>query len=135
VEALDKAAANNASNLAEGVQHLIKLAKSIQAEQADLQEEPKEEDKTASSLAYDTYAANSELADQILTASEEVVDKIDSLVEAGRKFNAAKARKDVLAVTSKVAGILRTDLTASWVREDLTKLASRAEELHTLFVK
>lgn len=85
-------------------------------------------------LTYDIYTANSKVAEQIISQAEETTDKIDKLVEAGKKFNAAKAKADVHAVTSKVAGILRdTDLTAPWVADDLKKLAARSRQLHDLF--
>lgn len=84
-------------------------------------------------LSFDTFQANQAAAQQILAKAEETVGRIDKLAQAGRKFNAAKAKADVHAVTSKVAGILKTDLTASWVEGDLAKLASRADQLHGLF--
>lgn len=85
-------------------------------------------------LAYDIYTANNRLAEQIVVQGEEVVDKIDNLVEAGKRFNANKAKADIYFVTSKVAGILQdTDLTAPWVAEDLKKLAVRSQQLYDLF--
>ncbi len=86
-----------------------------------------------SELAFDTIQANSAVAQQILAKAQETVAKIDKLAASGRKFNAAKAKADVHAVTSKVAGILKMDLTASWVQGDLTKLAQKADHLHGLF--
>lgn len=84
-------------------------------------------------LAFDTIQANSATAQTILAKANETVAKIDKLAQAGKKFNAAKAKSDVHAVTSKVAGILKMDLTASWVMGDLAKLATRTEQLHKLF--
>jgi hypothetical protein len=89
-------------------------------------------DKTAA-LSYDVYASNTELAQSILAKTEETVKTIDKLASAGRKFNASRARADVRAVTDKVAGILTTDITQSWVKSDLTKLAARADQIHGLF--
>lgn len=94
---------------------------------------PKPVTVQASGLAFDTVQANQTTAQQILAKAEETVAKIDKLAAAGKKFNAAKAKADLHAVTSKVAGILKMDLTASWVQDDLTKLAQRADELHGLF--
>lgn len=86
-------------------------------------------------LAFDVFQANQETAQGILSTAEATVAKIDELVTAGKKFNAAKAKVDIYAVTSKVAGILAgTDLTASWIQDDLQKLAARADHLHGLFV-
>lgn len=86
-------------------------------------------------LAYDTLQENSTIAGEILATLEETNTNIDGLVKQGKKFNDAKAKSDLLAVNSKVAGILRdADLTQAWVRADLDKLAARAGELHKLFV-
>jgi hypothetical protein len=84
-------------------------------------------------LAFDVLQSNSATAQQILAKADETVTKINQLKAAGRAFNASKALADVHEVTSKVAGILKTDLTAAWVQADLTKLASRADHLHHLF--
>ncbi len=146
VSALDQAASRKATNLGEGVQLLVKLANKIKSPNQSKNEtyynlgapEVHEVgDKTASKkttgLSFDIYEGNLNLANQILATAEETVGKIDVLAEAGRPFNAAKAKLDVHEVTVKVAGILKTDLTASWVRDDLVKLASRANEIHSLF--
>lgn len=143
ITALNEGAAKKASNMAEGVRVLIRLANKIKSpHQSDNSTyynlgEPKVHevgDKVAG-LSFDVYTANTELANQILAKSEETVKQIDKLASAGRKFNANRAKNDVREVTVKVAGILATDLTASWVQGDLTKLAARANELHGLFVK
>jgi hypothetical protein len=85
-------------------------------------------------LAYDTYADNSKVVASILAKAEETDSRIDTLVKAGKKFNADKARKDLHAVTSKVAGIVsEVDLTLPWVQSDLQKLAARNDEIHKLF--
>lgn len=85
-------------------------------------------------LAYDTYAENTALASDIITKAEATNAKIDQLTDAGKQFNASRAKADVYAVTSKVAGILRdVDLTVPWVQTDLQRLAARANELHGLF--
>jgi hypothetical protein len=152
VSALDQAASRKATNLSEGVQLLVKLANKIKSPNQsknqtyynlgapDVYEvgDKAASDKavpvpTTSVLSFDVYEGNLNLANQILATAEETVGKIDVLAEAGRPFNAAKAKLDVHAVTVKVAGILRADLTASWVRDDLVKLASRANEIHSLF--
>lgn len=143
ITALKEASAKKASNLSAGVAHLVKLANKIKSPNQSTNStyynlgEPKVHevgDKVAG-LSYDTYVANSELATAITAKAEETVGQIDKLVTAGRKFNASRAKADVMAVSQKVAGILATDLTASWVKSDLTKLASRMDEIHGLFVK
>jgi hypothetical protein len=85
-------------------------------------------------LAYDVLQENSTVAGEILACLEETNDRVDTLVQAGKKFNASKAKQDLHAVSTKVAGILRdADLTQSWVQADLAKLASRAQEIHAIF--
>lgn len=140
--ALKEASAKKASNLEDGVKHLFKLAGKISPNQSKNQTyyglgEPKVHevgDKAASEgLSFDTYQANSELATSIIARAEETSQKIAKLAKSGRKFNASRAQSDVKTVADKVAGILKADLTASWVKADLVKLAARAEELHGLF--
>lgn len=142
VQALNEAASKKASNLADGVAFLVKLAGKIKSpNQSDNSTyynlgAPKVYevgDKVAGRLSYDTYVANTELANSIIACAEQCTQKIDKLAAAGRKFNAARAKADVREVTTKVAGIMQTDLTASWVRGDLDKLAARADEIRGLF--
>lgn len=111
------------ASMAEGREILVRLAQKIQSPTAvsDLD------------LAFDKAQANMTLAHQILAKADETVSRIDKLAGAGKKFNAARAKADVHAVTSKVAGILQMDLTASWVQEDLEKLATRTDRIHGLF--
>ncbi len=88
---------------------------------------------TTVKLAYDTYKANSTVANRILDQMEAVNGRINELITAG-KFNSKRAKADIHTVTSKVANIVNdVDLTTSWVAEDLAKLATRAEHLHGLF--
>lgn len=98
---------------------------------------PKVETAKAASvddLNIDVYEANSKLATQILNRMEAVDQRIDQLVTAGKKFNAARAKADIHAVTSKVASIVSDiDLTTPWVKADLQKLATRAGQIHGLF--
>lgn len=82
----------------------------------------------------ETHRSNASIADNILKKIEATADRIDQLVQAGKKFNAARARKDLYEVSSKVASITEANVVASWVREDLEKLASQAEKLNQLFV-
>ena len=160
VQALHKAAEGGASpeKMAEGTALLVRLANKIQADQSDnskyyglgeyVAEEPEamvveaaeeevsvgEPDSGMSKLAYDVYTANTEAATRILDMMEAVDSKVDELVTAGKKFDSKRAKKDLHAVTSKVAGIVNdVDLTAPWVAEDFAKLAARAEHLYGLF--
>jgi|SRR5688572_3849265 len=95
---------------------------------------PKPHTVQASELSFDVYAENMRLARGILDKAGRTVATIDRLAKQGKRFNAARARADVAAVTTKVASICsQTELTESWVRTDLTKLASRTDQLHSLF--
>lgn len=141
IAALNEAASKKASNLSSGVEILFKMANKIKSPNQsknqtyynlgapDVYEVG---DKTAG-LSFDVFQANTDLANTIIAKSEETVEKIQKLAKAGRKFNASKAVADVRAVSTKVANILAVDLTAPWVRGDLDKLASRAEQLAGLF--
>jgi hypothetical protein len=85
-------------------------------------------------LAYDVLQENSTVAGEILACLEETNDRVDTLVQAGKKFNASRAKQDLHGVSTKVAGILRdADFTQSWVQADLNKLASRANAIHGIF--
>lgn len=88
---------------------------------------------TSSDLAVDVIEANTQTAHGIIAKAEATVAKIDRLAALGKKFNAAKAKADVHQVTSKVATILKMDLTAGWVQGDLTKLAAQTDKIHGLF--
>lgn len=119
------------AKMQEGHAWLMRLAKAMRSDEAYF--------GIASSmpeagLSFDVLQQNTVLAEDILAKSQETAEKIDRLASAGKKFNSAKAKADVYAVTSKVAGILReVDLTKEWVRGDLEKLASQADKLHGLF--
>lgn len=147
VEAMSKFAGRvSPAKMAEGVAILKRLASQVQTEEPEAkaaeEQEPKDaeqdkgdkaEDKTAG-LTIDTVLANRAVTQDILTKAETTVAKIDRLAAAGRRFNAAKAKADVHAVTSKVAEILQhTSMTETWVADDLQKLAKQADHLHGLF--
>jgi hypothetical protein len=85
-------------------------------------------------LNFDTYQANMGIAKDILKKAEETVGTINRLAATGRRFNASKAKADVASVTTRVASICSsTELTESWVQEDLQKLAAWNDRLHGLF--
>lgn len=132
------------------VQHLIKLADKIKSPNQSTNSTyynlgepkvfqvgdaaPKPNTVKASDLSFDVYASNMKVAQDILAKAERTVETIDRLSKAGRKFNAARARADVAALTTKVASICsQTELTETWVQDDLAKLAARADKLHGLF--
>lgn len=133
------------------VQHLIKLADKIKSPNQSKNQtyynlgqpkvhevgdaEPKPHTVSASTeLSFDSYEQNMKLAKGILAKAEQTVATINRLASRGKKFNASRARADVAALTTKVASICsQTELTESWVRNDLTKLAARTDKLHGLF--
>jgi hypothetical protein len=95
--------------------------------------------KTASEVATETgtlsaLTENSLLADATLSKVEATNTKVDLLVASGKKFDAARAKGDLLKVASSVETLLRdADLAQPWVKGELHKLAEEAKKLHALF--
>lgn len=84
--------------------------------------------------SYESLDGNSKIAEEILSKVSATTDKIDELVEKGRKFNASQARGDLHDITARVAEILsNVDLAQPWVENDLRSLAERAAHIHGLF--
>lgn len=84
--------------------------------------------------SFDALQENSALAEGILQQVTTTEERIDQLVTAGRKFNAAKAKLDLHEVSSKLSSLLQdVDMAQPWVKNDLGKLAARATEIHDLF--
>jgi hypothetical protein len=146
IQALNEAASKKANNLDSGVYYLTKLAGKIKSPNQSnnstyynlgAPQVHEVGDKVAGTavegLAFDTVTANQEIGQGILAKAASTNDKIDALAKAGRRFNASKAKADIQAVTTKAAGILETDLTQSWVKSDLSKLAARMDQLAGLF--
>lgn len=79
-------------------------------------------------------AANSDLAEDILTKVAETSDKVNALKTAGRPFNASRAQADLHKIAAEVHTILsNVDMAEGWVGDDLAALAKRAEHIHSLF--
>jgi len=118
-----KAASGQTNGIETVRQDFIKAANKIQSP-----------NQSKNQLAYDVLQENSTVAGEILACLEETNDRVDTLVQAGKKFNASRAKQDLHGVSTKVAGILRdADFTQSWVQADLNKLASRANAIHGIF--
>jgi uncharacterized protein YukE len=101
---------------------------------SDDEDDAEEESEGQSKLAFDTYSVNMEAAKNILLLARETLATIDDKVAEGRKFNAARARADVRAITSKAGSICeRTQLVEGWVTSDLRKLSSEMTRIHGLF--
>lgn len=84
--------------------------------------------------SHEALLENSALAEGILQQVGETEAKIDQLVTAGRKFNAAKAKRDLHEVSARLTTFLQdVDMAQPWVKGDLAKLANRSAEIHALF--
>jgi len=79
---------------------------------------------------------NAQTATNVLRTVEATNETIDRLVEAGKRFNASKAKADLHKIASQVSEIVsNVDLSAGWVKNDLLALSKRADEIHGLFPK
>lgn len=88
----------------------------------------------AKMASFDAFKANSELAEVIVAKVGEADQKIDRLVQAGRKFDVTRAKGDLYKIATKVAEIAESvDLAEPWIRGDLQKLATEAARIHKLF--
>ena len=86
------------------------------------------------SASFASFQVNTKLAEEIIQHVAETDTKIDTLVTAGRRFNASKARGDLHVVTATLASMMRqVDLAEPWVTTDLRGLSKRAREIHALF--
>lgn len=93
-----------------------------------------EEPKMASGPSYDTFKAHSDMAESIVARVHETDTQINKLVEAGKKFDAPRAKQDLHKIASKVAEIAENvDLAQPWLRGDLEKLSAEADRIHGLF--
>jgi hypothetical protein len=107
-----------------------------QAEQAPKEQEPAkaQEDQGQKTASYESLKANADVVESILATVDGTNEKIDRLVAAGKRFNAAKAKSDLHKIASKVSEIVaNVDLAAPWVKNDLVELARQADTIHSLF--
>jgi hypothetical protein len=87
--------------------------------------------KTAS---YDTLKANVEMAEEIVSKVAATHETIDRLVWEGKRFDAAKAKQDLLKIASRVSEIAQdVDMAQPWVGRDLAVVAAQADEIYGLF--
>jgi len=87
--------------------------------------------KTAS---YDTFMANTEMAENVITKVAATDETIDRLVSEGKKFDSTRAKMDLHKLASRVTEIAQNvDLAYPWVGNDLADLSKRADEIHGLF--
>lgn len=139
IAALREAAQKKATNLPEGVKILAKMASKLSCEGLEAYEPETEEivddflPGVMEVYSYEAYVSNTKTAGTIASKAAEVVDRIDTLVGAGKKFNASKAKVDVRNVTVRVASLLRGDVSKPGVAEELGKLAGEMDRLRSLF--
>lgn len=92
--------------------------------------------KQASEASFENFKAHSELVETTIARLDETDTKIDTLVAAGKKFASARAKQDIHKIASAITEIVQTvDLAQPWVKKDLAKLASQADEIHGLFAE
>jgi hypothetical protein len=87
--------------------------------------------KTAS---YDTFSANMDLAEGIVTKVAATDEIIERLKKAGKRFDSVRAKADLHRIASRVTEIAQNvDLAQPWVGTDLSDLSKRADAIHELF--
>lgn len=98
-----------------------------QSQNSDFYPKPK-------SASYDSFQEHSELAETIISRVASTNEKIDKLVEAGKKFDSPRAKLDLHKIASRVTDIAAdVDLAQPWIGDDLRKLATEADRIHGLF--
>ena len=84
--------------------------------------------------SYDTFAANVELAEDIVAKVAATDEAIERLKTAGKRFDSVRAKQDLHKIASRVAEIAQNvDLAQPWVSNDLADLSKKANEIHGLF--
>ena len=77
---------------------------------------------------------NGKIASSIIDEVNWTLGRIEGLVLAGKKFNAARARRDLHEVSDKLANLLaNSDLAAPWVSDELLGLERTASHICGLF--
>lgn len=83
-----------------------------------------------------TFEQNSAIVEETLKTVEATNDTIDRLVAAGKRFDAPRAKADLMKIASRVTEITASvDLGFDWIKGDLETLAKEAAEIHDLFPK
>lgn len=87
--------------------------------------------KTAS---FETFSSNMDVAEDIVAKVAQTDSTIDSLVDAGKRFDSVRAKADLHKIASRLSEMAQTvDLAQPWVTEELDALSKRADEIHGLF--
>jgi hypothetical protein len=89
----------------------------------------------ASESSYDTFVANTAMAEEIVAKVAATDEAIERLASAGKKFNSVRAKADLHKIASRVASIAQdVDFSQPWISADLSALVKQASEIHGLFV-
>lgn len=84
--------------------------------------------------SFDSFTSNVETAENIVSKVAATNSTIDRLVKAGKNFDSARAKSDLLKIASRVAEISENvDLAQPWVGNDLAELHKQATEIYALF--
>lgn len=119
IKALDEATSHKATNLDQGLDHLVRLASKLATTPATM-----EEAELTKSL---------EVAEDITRSASEVVAKVDELVAQGANINASRAKNDVREVTVRVASVLNSGVDGVEASRKLNVLSKEMRRLHSLF--
>ena len=97
-------------------------------------EDEAEQEAQEKQASFGTFSRTAAEAEGILARVAAADEKIDELVQAGKKFNAAQARADLHGIVASMGQLLRqVDMGTPWVHAEVTKLASEADRIAELF--
>ncbi len=88
---------------------------------------------SAKQASYQLVSENTLLADATLSRLESTSNKIDLLVTAGKKFDSARAKGDLLKVANAVKDVVAGNIATPAATRELTKLDVEAKRLHGVF--
>lgn len=101
---------------------------------ADHSQPADQENQMPKNASYESFTENVEMAEDIVAKIAATNTTIDRLVAAGRKFNASRAKGDLMKIASRVEEITQNvDLAQPWVGADLAELSKKACEIYNLF--
>lgn len=99
-------------------------------------ESPVSEEPDMKKASFDQFNENIEMVETIVSKVAATNESIDRLVAAGKRFNATRAKGDLLKIASRVEQIAAdVDLAESWVSADLGDLHKQATAISDLFPK
>jgi hypothetical protein len=102
--------------------------------QGDHSHHPVSGDPMIKSASYDTFVENVGMAEEVVHKVAATNATIDTLVAAGKQFNSARAKEDLLKIAARVAEIAQNvDMAQPWVGADLADLVKKASAIYALF--